>query len=224
MTMFGRILVYLLSACIFSYSLCDEQYFRSNAQVFDKEYSKGDWNFLNQLPIERSRNSLIGVICDHYVPKNGSVLDIGCGEGVLTDYLHRNSKKNYVGIDFSRKAIEIAKEKRPKFNFLHENAESFKPTHLLDAIIFNEMLYYVKHSQVVEHYSGYLSPQGLLIVSNWYLENPKNKYENLANLIYEDVIKLGFVAVDEFHLTGHKKSFLREKVSFRITVFQKKNG
>lgn len=215
--------------CLFSLSLLilfiscfsDTQFFRNDAATFDKEYNKGEWNFLNQLPIERSRCSLVSVLCDSYIPRNGSILDIGCGEGVLSDYLHRSYKKNYLGIDFSSKAIEIAVQKRPKLAFLQADAIAFKPTHQYDAIIFNEMLYYVKHSETVQYYTNFLSPQGIIIVSNWFLESPKNKFENLANLIYEDIIKLGFVAIDEVKLAGYKKSNLRDKVSFRITLFRK---
>jgi len=198
------------------------QFFHNDAQLFDKDYNKGKWDYLNQIPVERSRCSLISVACDSYIPKNASILDIGCGEGVLTDYLHRSMKRNYVGIDFSQKAIDIALEKRPKLQFFREDAVKYKPTRLYDAIVFNEVLYYVKHNEVMKYYSDYLTPQGIIIISNWYLDNPKSDFENLANIIFDDIVKLGFVAVDEFHLTGFKKTYLKNKVSFRITVFRKR--
>jgi SAM-dependent methyltransferase len=47
-----------------------------------------------------------------------SLLDVGCGQGDLLDFLNRNKAKvNYKGIDVSEKMINASKEKFPKNNF-----------------------------------------------------------------------------------------------------------
>ena len=44
------------------------------------------------------------------------ILDVGCGNGDLDNYLAINYKSDIVGVDFSNESIKIAKEKKEKFN------------------------------------------------------------------------------------------------------------
>lgn len=39
------------------------------------------------------------------------ILDIGCGEGILLDFLRKHRNTSYIGVDISSKAIEIATKK-----------------------------------------------------------------------------------------------------------------
>ena len=65
--------------------------------------------------------------------KNKNVLEIGCGIGTdAVEFIKNNA--NYVGIDYSKKSIEIAKKRievldlhKKKFIFLHGDAENLKP-------------------------------------------------------------------------------------------------
>lgn len=52
---------------------------------------------------------------------NESILDIGCGPGQLAKMLFDAGIKKYVGIDFSREAIKMAKKMCPDFIFIHAN-------------------------------------------------------------------------------------------------------
>ncbi|UXX81103.1 class I SAM-dependent methyltransferase [Reichenbachiella carrageenanivorans] len=54
--------------------------------------------------------------------KNQKILEIGCGTGQLTEYLLDETFKNYVGFDFSTKAIEIAKKQLPDSTFFEGDA------------------------------------------------------------------------------------------------------
>ena len=47
---------------------------------------------------------------------DGSVFEIGCGTGQFAHMLHDNNIKEYVGVDFSDKAIDIANKMRKKYN------------------------------------------------------------------------------------------------------------
>ena len=47
------------------------------------------------------------------------ILDVGCGEGSVISYIsHNKNLENYYGIDVSELALNIAKHKHPKINFL----------------------------------------------------------------------------------------------------------
>ena len=56
-------------------------------------------------------------IADH-LTKSDKILDLGCGPGHLAQMLHDRGFKNYVGIDFSNVAIQMAKSKVPSFTFI----------------------------------------------------------------------------------------------------------
>ncbi len=55
------------------------------------------------------------------LPKPGlcsTIVDLGCGTGLLTDALLKRGYKNYLGIDFSQKVLDIVKRRHPKMNFV----------------------------------------------------------------------------------------------------------
>lgn len=67
------------------------------------------------------------VLISSIISPNSSVLDVGCGQGDLYNYI-KNNKIKYCGIDISKLMIEKAKKKNPniKFfqkDFLKENLE-----------------------------------------------------------------------------------------------------
>lgn len=51
-----------------------------------------------------------------------TILDVGCGNGDLDNYLSVNYNTNITGVDFSQESIKIANEKK---NFFHANTASF---------------------------------------------------------------------------------------------------
>jgi SAM-dependent methyltransferase len=73
-------------------------------------------------------NDVNSILENHFVtsiiPKCGKVLDIGCGTGILLDYLDI-SPDRYTGIDPSRKMLIWFKEKHPHHLTLHTEFEIF---------------------------------------------------------------------------------------------------
>ena len=52
---------------------------------WDQEWSQGSWDYMETVAVERSRGAVIGGVFGRtYVPLNGSVLDVGCGEGAIS--------------------------------------------------------------------------------------------------------------------------------------------
>lgn len=63
------------------------------------------------------------------VPSSGTIVDIGCGNGALTNYLALSPKRNLKGIDLSRGRISSAQKtvgKKKNIQFIHGDAITAK--------------------------------------------------------------------------------------------------
>lgn len=193
--------------------------FQSEAK-WDREWKSGEWNYMEKVAVERSKNSIIGsVLVQMYSYPNASVLDIGCGEGPISDFLTDAQKARYVGVDLSQIAIQNARKLRPPpIKFVHAAAHRFHPQHTFDVIIFSDVLYYVEHEKVLQQYNGYLNPNGILIISIFH--QSKQLYEHIFNFARSIFDKIDFMDI-----SGQTKKGLSDKVeltSFHIEVYRKK--
>lgn len=71
------------------------------------------------------------------VPKNSRVLEIGCGDGELLASLEPGFG---VGIDFSSKFIELAKNKYPNLHFIEADAHNFELNEQFDFIVLSDVI------------------------------------------------------------------------------------
>jgi trans-aconitate methyltransferase len=94
----------------------------------------------------------------------GFVLDVGCSQGLLQEGLRYG---RYVGVDSHGPAIERAAARADhRTTFLHGDADTFQPDQNADAIVLNEVLYYLPRPlDTVKRYAQHLAPGGVLIIS-----------------------------------------------------------
>ena len=73
---------------------------------------------------DRKRVDFIADVLHHSLPPNGKILDVGCGNGVISRHLG-GLGFNVLGIDVSEKTIETAKtiEPMPNVTFMKKSAE-----------------------------------------------------------------------------------------------------
>ena len=136
-----------------------------SAQTWEAQYAAGRWDFLAQLSELARFSVLAGYIC-HLKP-GATVLDTGCGQGVLLRRLPSSSYSKYVGIDVSDSAIAVAQEQgNDRSTFLAVDCEEYSPAEHFDVIVFNEVLCCLRDPlRTVERYARSLNPGGLLLVS-----------------------------------------------------------
>ena len=136
-------------------------------QVWEEQYRSGQWQLLRRLE-ELARYSVIAGYLHHLKP-GGSVLDVGCGEGLLADHLRPFGYSRYLGVDLSEAAVEQAAARADaKSSFAAADAELYVPPQRWDAVVFNECLYYFRDPLgTVRRYEGFLEPGGVFIVSTF---------------------------------------------------------
>jgi 2-polyprenyl-3-methyl-5-hydroxy-6-metoxy-1,4-benzoquinol methylase len=134
-------------------------------EEWETQYENGEWRFLTNIE-ELGHYSIIqGYLL--YYEKTKSILDVGCGEGVLQQRLSKVGYQRYFGIDLSEQAIRIARiNENVTTRFMQVRAENFKTEEKYDAIIFNEILYYSEDPiSLLQKYEHYLSEDGIIIIS-----------------------------------------------------------
>lgn len=134
--------------------------------AWEEQYRRGGWEFLQRLD-ESPRYSLIAGYLALLSP-GGSVLDVGCGEGLLCDRIRPHGYSRYTGIDLSSEAVARAASRRDeRTTFDAADAREYRPPERFDAVVFNECLYYFDDPVAVfERYRrSVATPEGVLIVS-----------------------------------------------------------
>jgi 2-polyprenyl-3-methyl-5-hydroxy-6-metoxy-1,4-benzoquinol methylase len=138
-----------------------------SAEAWDGQYQAGVWNYMENLE-ECSRYSpIVGYMA--YLKPGGSILDVGCGAGVLYKKYQPYGYAFYQGIDISATAIATLTQV-PSANslFIQADAETYEPHQQFDVIIFNEVLYYFEDPLATfSRYSYFLNPEGVFIISTY---------------------------------------------------------
>jgi SAM-dependent methyltransferase len=139
----------------------------ADALTWDKQYGSGRWDYLASLQ-EMPRNALIVGYCGS-LHRRISVLDLGCGPGLLPRLLLPLGYSAYVGVDLSDAAITRARANAPEnTEFVAADVEGYTPDRRFDVVVLNEVLYYLKRPEVLmQRSTSFLENQGVLIVSLW---------------------------------------------------------
>jgi trans-aconitate methyltransferase len=132
--------------------------------LWEQQYSNGDWRFLDSDQERHHHNAIASLY--RKLGKDGRLLDIGCGPGVLRSALSFVPDERYMGIDLSEEAIRQARHKFPSTPFFQGNAENLILEDRFDVLIFNEVVYYfARPCDTVKKYLSKLTPNGLIIIS-----------------------------------------------------------
>lgn len=144
-----------------------------SAQRWNHEYANGQWARLKDLSEQAHNAVLLEYIA--YLRPGASILDIGCGDGVLLTYLARLRYQRYLGIDISSTAIEKCQRFRDdRTSFQIADAETYDPDFRPDVVVLNESIYYFHRPiEALERYNQHLAPNGILVLS--LVDNPKTR-------------------------------------------------
>lgn len=104
------------------------------------------------------------------LPKQGKILDIGCGYGFMSYMLHFTSpQRDIIGIDYDEDKIETANHcfsKNERINFVHTDVLDYA-FEQYDAIILSDILHYLQPDQqklVIEKCFRHLNYGGVILI------------------------------------------------------------
>jgi len=112
--------------------------------------------------------SILAKYCD----KDDLVLDLGCGNGRLSEILDCQ----YIGIDTSARMIEIARKRYPNKKFLITKSLNFPfPDNHFDKIFCLSVFHHIPSKRLRQEFlkeiKRILKPNGILILTVWDLNN-----------------------------------------------------
>jgi len=110
------------------------------------------------------------------IPAGSIVLELGCSTG---DLLNAIKPSKGIGVDFSEKTIEIAKQKYPHLQFIHANVHDFTFDEPVDYVIISDLLTSLWDVQTFfKRLKEYVTPDTKIIISTY-------------NFIWEPILKFG---------------------------------
>jgi ubiquinone/menaquinone biosynthesis C-methylase UbiE len=102
------------------------------------------------------------------LPKNGKVLDVGCGAGVPVAKFLVEAGFEVVGIDFSEKMLKLARKNVPQATFIRKNMTKMDfADNSFDGLTAFYSIIHVpreKHSPLFKSFNRILRPYGIMLV------------------------------------------------------------
>lgn len=143
---------------------------------WEAEYRSGRWAYLSSGEERPAQIAVLGYVLHHHA--SPSVLDVGCGDGVLFSMLRHFPLAEYHGVDVSEEAIAAIRARMAprsvitgatRLMFTRADFETFVPSRRYDVIVFNNSLMYADDPLwVLERFANHLSPGGIIVVSLCY--------------------------------------------------------
>lgn len=141
----------------------DQSYQRYySADVWQDKYVNG---FDLNAPAEDGRYGALVAVIRRY--DRGSILDAGCGDGMLEARYRPLSDSRLVGVDYAPAAIEAARARAIAAAEFHcSDFQTFRPQERYSVIVLNESLYYVEDALgTLRLLARWLDDDGVFVVS-----------------------------------------------------------
>ena len=166
-------------------------------------------------------------ILENWVPKEGNILDVGCGHGLFTNYMAlRAPSRNIVGVDPSISKIEVARRTESRVPNVHyilgdiNDALKHEP---FDAITIVDVLYLLPEAEqreILRACYQLLNDSGILVVK---AQDTKPRWRFLWTYIQEKVM-VGLVKLTlgdrKLHfLPAQKTRQILEEAGFSVEYF-----
>lgn len=172
---------------------------------------------------------------EKFVPKERSILDLGCGYGRTLGELYKHGFNNLVGIDYSQGMVERGLKEHPYLNLIKNDGDSipFQDNKFDAVLLISVLTSNVKDEEqekLISEILRVLKDGGILYLTDFLINDDKR---NLGRYqIYEDkygiygIFELPEGAVLRHHTEEHILELTNDfnKMVFEKTVFDTMNG
>jgi ubiquinone/menaquinone biosynthesis C-methylase UbiE len=116
------------------------------------------WNFQKaerasseEMPIEiRDHVTKRGQLIKNLVSADDTILDVGCGEGIITAIL-ATKNKYIIGCDYAQEALSKAKKKHPHIEFLYSNSTNLRfKNEIFSKVVFSDLAEHLMPVQFIK--------------------------------------------------------------------------
>jgi|KBSMisStaDraftv2_1062788.scaffolds.fasta_scaffold00187_21 2-polyprenyl-6-hydroxyphenyl methylase/3-demethylubiquinone-9 3-methyltransferase len=180
------------------------------SEKFDQYYSQSS-------PF-RERFQVWSKLIDRYLVKDGSVLDAGCGSGVMSFYAAQKGNP-VLAIDGSEEMIELCRKKslsnphlQLEFRVGKLPFRDLLNDDRFDMIISSSVLEYIsEYESCLDEFSAHLNPGGIAVISLPNRESLYRKFEKLVYAIFRRPSYYAFVknlfSLEEFNRKMKERGF-----------------
>lgn len=160
--------------------------------------------------------SYLGIVKNLLKPFTGqSVLDAGCGDGRFC-YELRNENVNFVGVDFSERAIGFARAFNPNVEFFIQDLKRLNLPYKFDYIVMIETLEHFIPNHIPQILENLYNKDGKLIITVPSKNRPlkKKHYQHFTEESLRNTLKDHFKIVKA---VGYSRTGFRRKIFTNLT-------
>jgi 2-polyprenyl-6-hydroxyphenyl methylase/3-demethylubiquinone-9 3-methyltransferase len=159
---------------------------------------------------------------EEYFPKEGTIVDLGCGNGLFPNILILGSPdREIIGLDLDEKKIAVAERTRLLDSHISYQVGDVVEAEYPQGDVFTliDVLYlipYSKHEPIIQKCYQSLSPGGILIIKEM---DTKPRWKYIWNLIQETVaVKLiGFTLGERFYFRSQSDFIdILQRIGFSV--------
>lgn len=97
---------------------------------------------------------------------NRSILDVGCGTGILFNYYLKHNAKSITGIDISNNMLEIAKKQYPNIKLICDDIVNYNDINRYDLIvIYNTLPHIIDFERLLVNLKNLIQINGKIIIA-----------------------------------------------------------
>jgi len=128
-----------------------------------------------------------------YLPVGGKILDLGCGNGRLLKVIQSAGQKyEYLGVDFSAKLLDQARQQFPGENFQQADMSKLDfPVASFDVVCLIASFHHLdskkEREELLNKIYSWLKPGGVLFMTNWNLLQSKYLKYIVKNIKHKKV-------------------------------------
>lgn len=130
---------------------------------------------------------------DEAIPKKGIILELGCGEGVISQYLTKESSRSIIGIDLD--ATRLPQQPPKNLKFIHGDIIKYSLPKA-DAIVISDVLHHIdfeEQEKLLEKVYKLLNRKGVLIIKEINTEDKiRSKLSRFWDFVFYPFDKIYF--------------------------------